>query len=219
MNQPYLVEAAEQAVPVGYKQTEVGMIPEDWFAYSLGQLSNFVTSGSRGWAKFYSNQGALFVRSQNVRNGKLDLEDSQFVTPKLGAEGDRTRLKLYDLLITITGNSVGNVALVKQDLGDAYISQHVGLVRLKNIEIANYVCMFLSPHSIGNFQILASQSGQSKPGLTLKDLNEFLIVIPTSQEEQVAIANALSDVDALLSELEKLIAKNKPSKSPRCSNC
>jgi type I restriction enzyme S subunit len=213
MNQPYLVEAAEQAVPVGYKQTEVGVIPEGWSAYSLGQLSNFVTSGSRGWAKFYTNQGALFVRSQNVRNGKLDLKDSQFVTPKLGAEGDRTRLKLYDLLITITGNSVGNVALVEQDLGDAYISQHVGLVRLKNIEIANYICMFLSPHSIGNFQILASQSGQSKPGLTLKDLNEFLIVIPMSQEEQVAIVNALSDVDALLSELEKLIAKKQAIKT------
>lgn len=211
VSQAYL--AAERAVPVGYKKSEVGVIPEDWSVCSLGELSNFVTSGSRGWAKFYSNHGALFVRSQNVRNGNLDLKDRQFVTPKVGAEGDRTRLKLYDLLITITGNSVGNVALVEKELGDAYISQHVGLVRFKDVESAKYICIFLSPHSIGNRQILASQSGQSKPGLTLKNLNEFLIVVPAYRDEQTAIANALSDVDALLSELEKLIAKKQAIKT------
>ncbi|MDV2858672.1 restriction endonuclease subunit S [Oceanimonas sp. CAM02] len=205
--------AAEPMVPVGYKQTEVGVIPEDWEVCSLGNLSNFITSGSRGWAQFYSNQGALFVRSQNVRNGKLDLKDSQFVTPQVGAEGDRTRLKKYDLLITITGNSVGNVALVEEDLGDAYISQHVGLVRLKYFESAKYICMFLSPGSFGNYQIAASQSGQSKPGLTLKNLNDFLIVTPSLPEEQTAIANALSDVDALIGSLEALIAKKQAIKT------
>ena len=190
----------------GYKQTEVGVIPEDWEVVSLGRLSDFITSGSRGWARYYADRGALFVRSQNIRDGRLDFADRQFVNPPLGSEGDRTRLKFSDFLITITGNSVGNVALVEQELGEAYISQHVGLVRLSDPSCGPYIFRFLAPGSIGNHQIFASQSGQSKPGLSLKNLQEFLVALPTVPEQR-AIASALGDVDALLGGLDRLIAK------------
>ena len=198
-------------VKPGYKQTEVGIIPDDWSIVDLGNLSEFITSGSRGWARYYSDCGALFVRSQNVRDGQLDLADSQFVNPPQGSEGSRTRVKRSDLLITITGNSVGNVALVDQELGEAYISQHVGLVRLREPLRAQYVCRFLSPGSSGNGQISASQSGQSKPGLTLKNLRDFLVALPPLPEQR-AIAAALNDVDVLLDGLERLIAKKRDIK-------
>lgn len=200
------------AVKSGYKQTEVGVIPEAWTARPLGELSEFITSGSRGWAAFYSDQGALFIRSQNVRAGRLDFDDSQFVTPPQGTEGSRTRVKRSDLLITITGNSVGNVALVDREFDEAYISQHVGLVRLSTVSLGHYVSHFLSPGSPGNSQIRASQSGQSKPGLTLRNLQDFWVAIPPTDAEQRAIAMALSDVDALLGALERLIAKKRDLK-------
>lgn len=200
------------AVKPGYKLTEVGIIPEDWTTESLGELSEFITSGSRGWAAFYSEQGALFIRSQNVRAGRLDFDDTQFVNPPKGAEGNRTRVRRNDLLITITGNSVGNVALVDCDFDEAYISQHVGLVRLSEVNLGSYVSRFLSPGSPGNNQIWASQSGQSKPGLTLRNLQDFLVALPPTQVEQRAIATALSDVDALLESLERLIAKKRDLK-------
>jgi type I restriction enzyme S subunit len=120
-------------------------------------------------------------------------------------------VKLNDLLITITGNSVGNVAAIDRDLGDAYISQHVGLVRLRASALGEYVCRFLSPGSPGNGQIAASQSGQSKPGLTLKNLQDFRVVLPPGPE-QGAIVTALRDVDALLSLLETLTAKKRDLK-------
>ena len=69
--------------------------------------------------------------------------------PPAGSEGSRTRLNSSDLLITITGNSVGNVAWVEQDIGEAYISQHVGLVRLFDPSLAEYACLFLAPGSPG----------------------------------------------------------------------
>ena len=200
------------AVKQGYKQTEIGVIPEAWTARPLGELSEFITSGSRGWAAFYSDQGALFIRSQNVRAGRLDFDDSQFVTPPQGAEGNRTRVKRSDLLITITGNSVGNVALVDREFDEAYISQHVGLVRLSTASLGHYVSHFLSPGSPGNSQIWASQSGQSKPGLTLRNLQDFWVALPPTDEEQRAIAMALSDVDVLLGALERLIAKKRDLK-------
>jgi len=198
-------------VPPGYKQTEVGVILEDWEIIDLGTLSEFITSGSRGWARYYSSSGALFIRSQNVRDGQLDFSDSQLVSPPHGSEGSRTRVKRSDLLITITGNSVGNVALVEKELGEAYISQHVGLVRLQEPLRGQYVCRFLSPGAPGNGQILVSQSGQSKPGLTLKNLQNFWVALPPPSEQR-AIATALSDVDALISGLDRLIAKKRDIK-------
>lgn len=190
-----------------YKQTEVGLIPNDWNAFQLGELAEFITSGSRGWAAYYSDYGALFIRSQNVRAGQLDLEDCQFVNPPLGAEGNRTRVNRDDVLITITGNSVGNVAHVECEFEEAFISQHVGLVRLFEAHLGQYVSRFLSPGSPGNSQIWASQSGQSKPGLTLRNLQEFWVAIPPTKAEQLAIATALSDVDVLLDGLTRLVAK------------
>ena len=186
-------------------------MPEDWGVLPLSDLSDFITSGSRGWAAYYADRGALFVRSQNIRDGRLDFADRQFVNAPLGAEGNRTRLKQGDLLITITGNSVGNVALVDEELGEAYISQHVGLVRLSSPLQGSYICRFLAPGSAGNYQIFASQSGQSKPGLSLKNLQDFLVALPPVAEQR-AIATALSDVDALLARIDQLIAKKRDLK-------
>jgi type I restriction enzyme S subunit len=196
----------------GYKQTEVGVIPEDWEVKKLGELAEFITSGSRGWAQFYSESGALFIRSQNVRDGRLDFSDFQYVAPPEGAEGNRTKISLNDVLITITGNSVGNVAVVETALDEAYISQHVGLVRLKIPSMGAYICRYLSPNSPGNAQIAGSQSGQSKPGLNLQNLRDFRIALHPNLSEQRAIAGALSEVDALLGAQEALLAKKRDLK-------
>jgi type I restriction enzyme S subunit len=198
-------------VAVATALQESSASPSDWKPVRLGQISSLITSGSRGWAAHYADAGALFVRSQNVRDGRLDFSDRQYVVPPPGAEGTRTRLAPGDVLITITGNSVGNVAWVDQDLGDAYISQHVGLVRLATPVLAPFVCRYLAPGAPGNPQIAASQSGQSKPGLNLKNLEDFLIALPHPAEAS-AIAAALSDVDALLGALDRLIAKKRDLK-------
>jgi len=196
----------------GYKQTEVGPIPQDWSMAPLGQLADFITSGSRGWAQFYSESGALFIRSQNVRDGRLCFDDIQYVTPPAGAEGNRTKVELHDLLITITGNSVGNVALVEEQFDEAYISQHVGLVRLRDPKIGAYINLYLSPNSPGNSQISGSQSGQSKPGLNLQNLRDFRIALPPTIREINTISDTLQDMDALLDGLTRLIAKKRDLK-------
>jgi type I restriction enzyme S subunit len=199
-------------VKPGYKSTEMGIIPADWDVLRLGDMADVVTSGSRGWARFYSESGALFIRSQNVRDVHLCFEDVQYVSPPSGAEGNRTRVSLNDLLITVTGNSVGNVAFVEQEFEEAYISQHVGLVRLKEPSRAPYVCRYLSPHSPGNPQIAGSQSGQSKPGLNLQNLKDFRVATPRSADELQSIATVFADVDTLLGTLERLIAKKRDLK-------
>ena len=60
----------------GYKQTEVGIIPGDWSDVQLGELRPFVTSGSRGWASFYSERGDLFVRITNLSRDTIYIDIS-----------------------------------------------------------------------------------------------------------------------------------------------
>lgn len=199
-------------VSPGYKRTEVGVIPEDWKIVSLGEMAEFITSGSRGWAIYYSKSGALFIRSQNIRDGRLSFEDTQHVRPPSGSEGSRTKVNQHDLLVTITGNSVGNVAIVEQNFDEAYISQHVGMVRLRDTRLGEYICRYLSPNAPGNSQIAGSQSGQSKPGLNLQNLRDFKVALPPSHSEQRAITEALGDVDGLLDSLDQLISKKRQLK-------
>jgi len=74
----YAPQVGMPVVPEGYKQTEVGVIPEDWLVSTLAELNPFVTSGSRGWASYYAQFGDLFVRITNMSRESvhLDLSDS-----------------------------------------------------------------------------------------------------------------------------------------------
>lgn len=165
-----------------FKRTEIGEIPEGWELKRLRDLAIHITSGSRGWAQYYSDEGELFLRSQNVRNGSLDLSDKQFVTIPKSAEASRTLVQADDLVFTITGNSVGNIARIPADLGDAYVSQHVALVRLRDRQLAPFLEAFFSPSGPGNHQILNAQYGQSKPGLSLENVRSFHVPVPPHHE-------------------------------------
>jgi type I restriction enzyme M protein len=149
----------------------------------LGEISDFITSGSRGWAEHYSDAGPLFLRSQNVRDQVLDFADLQRVQPPKGAEGERTRTKPCDIVITITGNSVGNVAFIPESLEEAYVSQHVGLVRLTQPECHRMISAFFGKSAPGNEQILKAQYGL-KPGLNLTALRNFSVPFPDEVDFQ-----------------------------------
>lgn len=172
-----------------FKQTEIGEIPEGWNLTALRDLSERITSGSRGWAQYYSTGGDLFIRSQNVRDCFLDLSDRQYVQVPSNGEGVRTLIAPRDLLFTITGNGVGNVALVPEDLANGYVSQHIGLVRLRDTSHAQLIATFFSPSGPGNEQLGQSQYGQSKPGLSLENLRDLLVPTPPSSE--LAVINGI----------------------------
>jgi type I restriction enzyme S subunit len=97
-------------------------LPAKWACISFDDVCNLVTSGSRGWAEFYSDTGPRFIRAQNIRFGKLRLDDLACVTPPKKAEGLRTQVTKSDLLVVITGAGVTNPALLDQELGEAYVT-------------------------------------------------------------------------------------------------
>ena len=179
--------------------------PDEWVLASMDQLTCLVTSGSRGWAKYYSNSGPLFIRAQDINTDKLILDDVAHVRLPSKAEGQRTRVCLNDLLVTITGANVTKSAVVKSDLADAYVSQHVALVRPIDPSIAEYLYLWLLSPMHGRAKLLNDAYGAGKPGLNLDDIKEIVVSLP-SLSEQEEIVRRVEVLFKLAETIEKRVA-------------
>ena len=106
----------------------------------MGFLTELITSGSRDWAKYYSETGDIFLRMGNLsRNSfNLRLDKIQRVTLPKNAEGTRTSLHAGDLLFSITGE-VGTLVLIPDNFGTAYINQHTAMIRFLLCERNRYI--------------------------------------------------------------------------------
>jgi type I restriction enzyme S subunit len=141
----------------------------------LSRYMTFMTSGSRGWAEHYAEDGKRFIRSLDVQMNSIDDTEPCYVNPPVGPEAERTRVKDGDVLVTITGSRVGRVAFVPPGFGEAYVSQHVAIVRLNPEIRPRFVSMYLSLPDGGQLQIRRAQYGQTKPGLSLDQIRKFAI--------------------------------------------
>jgi type I restriction enzyme, S subunit len=196
-----------------YKQTEVGMIPEDWEPTPLGLLSAFITKGATPTTYGFSwaNDGILFLRSECVSEQGLDLTQSMFITPEAHNILKRGEVRAGDILITITGN-VGRVIYLSNDFGIANINQHIARIRIIDINVAaDYVFHFLSQSTIRKYYGSIT-TGQAYPQISLKQVRDTRVPIPPTKAEQTAIASALSDIDALIASLDRLIVKRRDIK-------
>jgi len=143
----------------------------------------FITSGGRGWSKYYSDSGARFIRSVDVQMNFIGDKDVAYVAPPDNAEAKRTKVECGDVLLTITGSRIGRVCVVPEKFETAFISQHVSLIRVDANLNPQYLSMFLSLGNGGQAQIAKAQYGQSKPGLNFEHIGDFKIPIPSKDEQ------------------------------------
>jgi type I restriction enzyme S subunit len=167
----------------------LGAVPEHWEVRRLKTLTNFVTSGSRGWAQHYSEEGALFIRIGNLSRTSigLDLRDIQFVSPPRGAEVERTRVGKNDVLISITAY-IGSVAVVGDDLGEAYVNQHIALTRPRTDIVDSKWVGYGLISSVGQTQFRTSLYGGTKEGLGLDDVKNLFLLVPALAEQSAITA-------------------------------
>lgn len=184
-------------------------LPSSWNWVSSSQLFEFVTSGSRGWAQYYSDSGPLFIRVGNLNHDsiKLDLTSIQCVRPPDGSEGIRTRVRKGDILISITAD-VGMVALVQENLDEAYINQHVALARPNGKINSTFLAWFLASSSGGQRQFGELQRGATKVGLGLDDIRAIWVAEPPL-DEQGELVRRISNLFALADLIEDRYAKAK----------
>ncbi|MCA1938978.1 MAG: restriction endonuclease subunit S [Dechloromonas sp.] len=207
--------SAKYLARAAFKQTEVGLTPEDWEIKEIGDYLPFLTSGSRGWANFYSQHGSLFVRITNLTRERiyLDLEDVRFVNlPSSNSEGKRTQLQEGDVLVSITAD-IGIVGYITSAIPQpAYINQHIALVRLDPAKInSRYLAYYLASEQVQKLFRSLTDSG-AKAGMNLATVRQIKFAVPGKLNEQQAIATALNDADALIESLEQLLAKKRQIK-------
>jgi len=157
-------------------------LPEGWAWGTVDELLEFVTSGSRGWIDYYADAGAIFVRAQNINSGVLDLSDVAYVKLPPNAEGLRTRLKVGDVLVTITGANVTVSALVSREIPEAYVNQHLALLRPLTIDVSDYLLLWLQAEGAGKTQLTKAAYGAGKLGLNLDNIREIHVAIPPPAE-------------------------------------
>lgn len=146
-----------------------------WENVKLGNILDFLTSGSRGWANYYSDSGDLFLRIQNVKHDELILNDVAFVHAPDTAEAKRTRVEPGDVLLSITAD-LGRTAVIPDNIGNAFINQHLSILRTK-VTSPRYLSAYLSSPA-GQKQVHRSDKHAVKAGLNFDDIRSFVIPLP-----------------------------------------
>ncbi|WP_102049495.1 restriction endonuclease subunit S [Pygmaiobacter massiliensis] len=188
---------------------ENGVGSDSWVSTPSNSVFSYITSGSRGWAQYYSDSGAIFIRMGNLDHGtiKIDYSDIQYVDLPDRAEGQRSLVRRNDILVSITAD-VGMIGIVEDDSTEAYINQHVALARPVPTVNARFIAwFFVSDLGLGQLQNL--ERGATKKGLSLQDLKSLRITLPTlrEQSEIVRILDSIFEKEEQAKDLASVIEK------------
>ena len=181
---------------------------------AIRALSSIVTSGSRGWASFYSDAGARFIRITDLTRSGIELKNDniQHVLLPDKAEGKRSRLHGGDVLVSITAD-LGSIALIPDSIEEAYINQHIAIIRFNNPEQGEFMAWYLRSEW-GQKDLLKNKRGGGKLGLGLDDIrdtpvpvvsNEYAINTVSFIDSRLSICNSIEQtVDTALQQAEAM---------------
>lgn len=187
--------------------------PKGWEKAQLRNYITFLTSGSRGWSEFFSDDGEMFLTIKNVKDSRLLLDNIQYVKPPKTKEAQRTRVQDGDLLISITAD-LGRTAVVPASIAEygAYINQHISLVRLDKKRIAPLFVSYCLESQAGKRQFQAKNQEGVKSGLNFDAINSLEIFVPplSVQNEFTTFVERVETQKSLLQQsLAKLELNNK----------
>lgn len=169
------------------KPTANSLVPAIPVHWELGELKRIVTrigSGMtpRGGSERYVSDGVTFIRSQNVRFEGLSLEDAVYIDAQTDAEMAHTRLRLGDVLLNITGASLGRVCTFDLSIS-ANVNQHVAIVRPRRDVDPAWLALALGSSQLQD-QIWASQSGSAREGLSAEVAGRLVLAVPPLAEQK-----------------------------------
>ena len=178
---------------------------EEWKKTKIGDITSKVGSGvtPRGGSAVYKTAGHLFIRSQNVGNGCFLLDDVAYIDETTHKRQINTELKEGDVLLNITGASIGRSAVVDSSVAGGNVNQHVCIIRLQNNISPNFICNYLLSYG-GQKQIDSFQAGGNREGLNFEQIRSIKFSIP-SFEEQCKISTLLSLLDRRIATQNKII--------------
>lgn len=180
----------------------------DWLSTEVGELDHFLTSGSRGWAQYYSDSGDLFIRITNLKRDTiaLDLSNCKYVNlPNHSTEGQRTKVEIGDILISVTAD-LGIIGYIDESIPlPAYVNQHIALVRIYDEKVYTRYLAYSLATTQAHHQFLRFNDSGAKAGLSLSTIRKFPVILPPLAEQR-KIAEILGTWDEAIAQVEQLLA-------------
>ncbi len=185
-----------------------GELPSSWNYQKIINLTSFVGSGStpKGGRNIYIEDGIPFIRSQNILVNRFVQDDLVFISSDIHDKMKRTQIKPKDVLLNITGASIGRSAYIPKSFIDGNVNQHVCIIRI-NPELIQYkyLTFFLnSPEA--QLKIMQINKGVTREALNLSQIKEFKVPICDIHEQGVIIQileSELTLIDNLSNTIDK----------------
>ena len=149
--------------------------PMSWPVRRFSEYIEFLTSGSRGWAKFYADNGEYFITIKNVKNCRITVDDVQHIIPPDNAEAKRTRVQEGDLLISITAD-LGRTKEIAEHGG--YINQHLTCIRIKKNSLNPLYVAYYMESEAGKAQFQSKNQSAVKAGLNFDSIKSLHLTVP-----------------------------------------
>lgn len=188
----YLAEAVSNAVPLGYKQTDVGVIPDDWDVSPLSRMTSLMTNGFVGTAKTHytdSHDGITYIQGYNVEENGFNFNGIKRVTPEFHKKNSKSCLREGDVLMVQTGD-VGLVTIVPQELEGANCHALIISRFKKETYDPQYFSYYLNSQQ-GRLRLKELETGTTMKHINVGDLLHFEVPYPRAQKEQTATMQQL----------------------------
>ncbi len=196
------------AIPAGFRRTEVGLIPEDWDVKPIHTLADKIMVGIASAATHaYRNRGVVMFRNQNIKPGYLDDSDVLYIDEDYEETFRNKRLRAGDLLTARTGYP-GTTSIVPVKYEGAQSFTTLITRPRRNAVDSEYLCCFINSEAGQSF-FDRNQTGGGQKNVNAGILKHLPVPLPPTKAEQEAIAEALGDADAWIESLEQLVAKKR----------
>jgi type I restriction enzyme, S subunit len=190
----------------------ISKIPKTWKLKRMKDLTIKIGSGKtpKGGSENYPVEGIIFLRSQNIYFDDLRLNEVKYISQETHEEMNNTKVQPDDLLLNITGASIGRIGIFPQTLKEANVNQHVSIIRTNDKVYPRFIQYFLHSHA-GQANIYSVQDGASKEGLSAKEISIFRVPYPPKKEQEEIIKfldnyskNISGSINTIQQEINKL---------------
>ena len=189
----------------GYKKTEVGIIPEDWYVKLLSELSTEIGDGIHSTPKYVRSSEFFFINGNNLIENSIRITESTMCVSQEEYLRLRQRLSERTVLLSING-TIGNLAFFRDE--KVVLGKSAAYINVAHTTSKEFVFHSLDSQAITTY-FENELTGTTIRNLSLQSIRNTPIPLPPTKDEQTAIAQALSDADELITSLEKLITKKR----------
>lgn len=181
----------------------INQVPNDWDTLKLRWGTKKIGSGvtPKGGSKAYVDNGITFLRSQNIHFDGLHLEDVVYIGEKTNKEMESTQIEPGDVLLNITGASIGRCCVVPKSVLPANVNQHVCIIRPNKDYLQPEFLNYVISSQIVQHQIFSEQEGASREAITFEQIGDFSIPLPPLSKQNSIVNN----LDESIEEIEKSV--------------